>query len=121
MSDDPIPGALRLQGGICAQVGSAFNYADNGVRLLRSIDNTHYAWQDFTTVGLFQRTDFGLNYGMVYDFRFERYYKNLNFGQWRGQIGYASAASLSLNFTKVEFMDYTDDALMEEEGIFWPS
>jgi hypothetical protein len=35
--------------------------------------------------------------------------------------GYTTAQSLSLNFTKVEFMDYTDDAaLMEEDGIFWP-
>jgi hypothetical protein len=37
------------------------------------------------------------------------------------QAGPASAESLSLNFTTVGFMDYTDDVpmLMEPDGTYW--
>lgn len=33
--------------------------------------------------------------------------------------GFAGGGSLSLNFTSVGFMDYTDDALMEPDGTYW--
>jgi hypothetical protein len=75
--------------GLGAQVGSAFNYANNAERILRSIDGTRERTQSFSTAGLFQRTHFGLNWGVVFDFLYEDYYQRLEFGQVRGQIGYA--------------------------------
>jgi hypothetical protein len=74
--------------GLGVQVGSAVNYANNALRLLKSVNGTTDRVQSFTTVGLFQRTDFGLNWGVGYDFLAEDYYKSLTFGQWRGQIGH---------------------------------
>lgn len=75
--------------GLGIQVGSALNVSDNAVRVLRSVNGTRDRVQSFTTVGVFQRTDFGLNWGIVYDFLAEDYYKSLVLGQWRGQIGHA--------------------------------
>jgi hypothetical protein len=74
--------------GLGAQVGSAINYSQTAVRVLRGIDGVTDRTQSFSTVGVFQRTDFGLNWGVGYDFLFESYYKDLHFGQWRGQVGY---------------------------------
>jgi hypothetical protein len=75
--------------GLGLQVGSAINYSQTAVRVLRSVDGTRDRTQVFTTVGLFQRTAFGLNWGLVYDFLDERYYEGLDLSQWRGQVGYA--------------------------------
>lgn len=75
--------------GLGVQVGTALNVADNAVRVLRSVDGTRDRLQSFTTVGVFQRTDFGLNWGIGYDFLAEDYYKSLVLGQWRGQIGHS--------------------------------
>jgi hypothetical protein len=74
--------------GLGVQLGTAVNYARTAVRVLRSIDGTRERTQSFTTVGLFERTDFGLNCGLVYDFLYESYYRSLDLGQWRGQLGY---------------------------------
>ncbi len=74
--------------GLGVQVGSAVNYANNALRQLKSVDGTTDRVQSFTTVGVFQRTDFGLNWGVTYDFLAEDYYKSLTFGQWRGQLGH---------------------------------
>jgi hypothetical protein len=75
--------------GVGLQVGTAINYSDNAVGVLKLADGVSTLLESFTTVGLFQRTDFGLNYGAVYDYRYEHYYKDLNFSQWRGQVGYS--------------------------------
>lgn len=39
--------------------------------------------QNFTTVGVFQRTRFGANWGVVYDFLAQEYYDSAFLGQWR--------------------------------------
>lgn len=79
--------------GLGVQVGSAINYANNALPTLKSINGTSDRVQSFTTVGIFQRTDFGLNWGVGYDFLAEDYYKSLTFGQWRGQIGHQIGAN----------------------------
>lgn len=73
--------------GIGLQAGSALNYARTAVRVLRFVDGTSEHTQSFTTIGLFQRTELGLNWGLAYDYRFDDYYDRLDTSQWRGQIG----------------------------------
>jgi hypothetical protein len=60
----------------------------------------HYAsatsvgvWQTFVTMGVFQRPTSRVNWGVVYDTSFERYYDNFRFAQWRGQAGYGVSGS----------------------------
>jgi hypothetical protein len=79
--------------GLGVQLGTSVNYSRTAVRVLRSIDNTRDRWENFSTGGVFQRTDFGLNWGLVYDFVDERYYDHLDLGQWRGQVGYNVTAN----------------------------
>jgi hypothetical protein len=79
---------LLQEAGLGIQVGSALNYSQNTLRLLRFIDGTVEHWQNFTTVGVFQRApNSGLRWGVVYDFRFDDYYDRTYTGQWRAQLG----------------------------------
>ncbi len=75
--------------GIGVQLGAAINYARTAVTVLESATNTHDRRQTFTTVGLFQRTEMGLNWGFGYDFLFMDYYTGMRLGQWRGRCGWA--------------------------------
>jgi hypothetical protein len=75
--------------GLGIQAGTALNYSLSATKVLESIDGTHDRTQSFTTLGLFQRSQCGVNWGVVYDFLYEDYYQNLFLGQWRGQISYA--------------------------------
>ncbi len=75
------------EAGIGIQVGSAVNHSENAVRVLKFLDGTVERWQSFTTVGLFQRSQSGFRWGVVYDFRFDDYYDRTSAGQWRAQIG----------------------------------
>jgi hypothetical protein len=44
--------------------------------------------QYFLTGGVFQRTSYNVNWGIVYDCLFDAYYDNLRVDQWRYQVGY---------------------------------
>ncbi len=75
--------------GLGIQIGSAFNYGQDALRLLPYVDGTVDRWQNFTTVGVFQRTKGGnASWGLVYDWRFDNYYDRISTGQWRAQLGY---------------------------------
>ena len=79
---------LLEQEGLGVQAGTALNYSQNAVRVLKYVDRVTDDLQSFTTIGLFQRSPVGVNWGLVFDFRIDDYYQNMSFGQWRGQVGY---------------------------------
>jgi hypothetical protein len=74
-------------------VGSGLNYANNAVSSLRVATGTGDRLQSFTSLGLFQRTESGLNWGFTYDFRFDDYYREIDTSQWRFQIGHNVGAN----------------------------
>jgi hypothetical protein len=74
--------------GLGIQLGTAFNYAASAVKVLEAIEGTHDRTQSFSTLGIFQRAECGLRWGVAYDILYEDYYANLDLGQWRGLIGY---------------------------------
>ncbi len=75
--------------GLGFQLGTSINYTDNAVQVFERIDGTSERFQNFTTVGLFQRTDSGFIWAAAYDFLYQNYYDNFSLGQWRGDVGYA--------------------------------
>jgi hypothetical protein len=81
-------GPIWEQYGLGAQVGTALNYEYNAVRVLKGLNGPTDRTQTFTTLGVFQRSNLGINWGVVYDFRIEDYYLNFTFGQVRAQLGY---------------------------------
>ena len=75
--------------GLGVQIGTALNYTDNAVQVFERVDGTKDRFQNYTTIGLFQRTEAGLIWAVGYDFLYEDYYDDFNLGQWRGDVGFA--------------------------------
>ncbi|MFO0882739.1 MAG: DUF6666 family protein [Pirellulales bacterium] len=80
--------ALSRDRGIGLQVGVAYDYSQNAVGVLKFIDGTRSREQLFTTVGVFQRHDSGINWALGYDILNQNYFDNFLLTQWRGRIGY---------------------------------
>ena len=74
--------------GLGGQIGTGLNYTDNAVKAFELLENDKGRLENFTTVGVFQRTDFGINWGIAYDFLFQESFDEYDLGQWRGRIGY---------------------------------
>jgi hypothetical protein len=75
------------EAGVGIQVGSGLNFANNAEPILHALGGSSTRVQSFTSLGLFQRTEGGLNWGFTYDFRFDDYYRQIDTSQWRFQIG----------------------------------
>lgn len=73
--------------GLGVQIGTGVNYHDFAVGAVEALEGTQERFQSFTTAGLFQRTERGWKWGLVYDFVAENYYEGINLGQWRGTVG----------------------------------
>jgi hypothetical protein len=70
------------------QIGTAVNYSRTAVRVLRTVDGTRERTQSFSTIGLFQRTDEGLVWGVAWDYLAADYWTGMDLSQVRGQVGY---------------------------------
>ncbi len=79
---------LIKERGLGLHIGSGLNFDDNAVQVFNRIEGTKQRLQSFTTLGVYQRTNFGVNWGIGYDFLYEQYYDQFHLGQWRGMFGY---------------------------------
>ena len=74
--------------GLGVQVGMAYDFADNAVQVLNRLHVSDRRDQLYNTLGIFQRTDWGLNWSIAHDYLWESYYDNFQLGQWRARAGY---------------------------------
>ena len=81
---------LVAEYGIGAQIGTSINYTDNAVQVFERVGASTHRTQNFSTVGIFQRTD-TWRWGIAYDLLYESYYDQFTVGQWRGRAGYATS------------------------------
>lgn len=72
--------------GLGVQVGQGIVAHDNAVRVFEPVIGNKDRFQSFTTVGLFQRTDSGLEWGFAYDWLNQNSYDNFDLRQWRVRI-----------------------------------
>ena len=79
--------------GLGVQVGAAYNFADNAVQVLHRLNVSDRRDQLYNTLGIFQRTDWGLNWSFAHDYLWESYYDNFQLGQWRARVGYQVTAA----------------------------
>jgi hypothetical protein len=79
---------LLAEYGIGGQIGTSINQTDNAVQVFDRVGESAHRTQNFSTIGVFQRTD-RWRWGLGYDFLYESYYDQFSLGQWRGRAGYA--------------------------------
>jgi hypothetical protein len=83
---------LLAEYGIGGQIGTSINYTDNAVQVFERVGASTHRTQNFSTVGIFQRTD-TWRWGIAYDALYESYYDQFFLGQVRGRVGYATSAT----------------------------
>lgn len=83
---------LLAEYGIGAQIGTSINYTDNAVQVFERVGASTHRTQNFSTIGIFQRTD-TWRWGIAYDLLYESYYDQFFLGQCRGRVGYATSAT----------------------------
>jgi hypothetical protein len=79
---------IVLRWGLGIQAGIAYDFADNAVQVLHRLAVSDWRDQFFTTIGIFQRTDWGFNWSFAHDGLWETYYDSFYLSQWRGRAGY---------------------------------
>ncbi len=72
--------------GLGLQLGIAGSYHRTATQFLRLNDEPGERSQIFSTLGILQRTDWGLSWALAYDYAHTQSYSTLDLGQWRGQI-----------------------------------
>ncbi|QDU28767.1 hypothetical protein ETAA8_38720 [Anatilimnocola aggregata] len=74
--------------GIGLQVGTGLVATGNTLQFFEFIGEPTGRTQSYTTIGMFQRTQNGFAYGLVYDFLYETSYDSFALGQWRLRASY---------------------------------
>jgi hypothetical protein len=74
--------------GLGAQIGTSLNATADAVQVMQRTEGTSGRTQNFTTVGLFQRSACGWDWAVAYDYLFENYYDRFDLGQWRLKLAY---------------------------------
>ncbi len=74
--------------GIGAQIGTAIDATGDAVQVVQRTLGSSGRTQSYTTLGIYQRTEMGLSWGVVYDFLSQGYYDQFALAQWRVNVGY---------------------------------
>ncbi|MBA4015988.1 MAG: hypothetical protein C0483_02245 [Pirellula sp.] len=85
-----LDGAIPLwrDAGLGLQFGTSLNATANAVQVTERVEGSTGRTQNFTTLGIFQRLDSGLVWGLGYDVLYQEYYDDFLLTQWRGKVGY---------------------------------
>lgn len=79
---------LQRQWGLSLQVGTSIDPMYQAAAVLDALGISDDRLQNFTTVGVYQRRERGLVWGVVHDFLYENYYGDFLLGQWRGNVAW---------------------------------
>jgi hypothetical protein len=69
--------------GMGIQAGTGITATANAVRVYELLGESTGRTQNFTTLGMFQRTESGFGWGFVHDFLYQDYFDSFQLGQWR--------------------------------------
>lgn len=114
--------------GIGVQIGTALNATANAVRVNELLGEERDRFQNYSTIGLFQRTDWGWNWGVGYDFLHQRSYDDFDLSQlrlrtswqWGDCDEFGVAASIPLNASRGAYgaIDVELQAI-SQQTLFW--
>ena len=111
-----LSGPLWEQHGVGFQLGTAFVASANAVQVFELLGASVDRTQSFTTVGIFQRSSSGFQWGFVYDFLFQDSFDNVNLGQWRIRLGQELGANFEVGAT-VNISDRSDIGVFRSSPI----
>lgn len=96
-------GPLIPRLGIGFQLGNRTVFQGNAVQVFELLGESKDRFQNFTTVGVFQRLNNGFSFGGAYDFLSQESFDNFSLGQWRVrasvEMNEVSEIGVTLNFS----------------------
>lgn len=79
---------ISQDNGLGVQLGTAVSQTHHAVAVTNAIEGSTRRTQNFTTVGIFQRTQTGWTWALVDDFLYQEDYDSTALMQLRGRVGY---------------------------------
>ena len=101
-------GPIYRPAGLGFQIGTSFVAAVNAVQVFELLGESNDSTQSYTTIGVFQRMDNGMSWGVVYDFLFQDSYDSFELGQWRIRLSKEIGHLYEVGAT-VNIRDKSDD------------
>ena len=111
-----VAGALSYSGplvpeyGIGFQIGTRAIFTGNAVQVFELLGEPKDRFQNFNTVGVFQRLDNGISIGAAYDFLTQESFDNFTLSQWRVRASFDITPKDELGVT-LNFSDRSDVGL----------
>lgn len=102
--------------GIGFQIGSRVTFTGNAVQVFELLGESKDRFQNFTTVGLFQRFDSGISCGVAYDFLNQKSFDGFNLGQWRFRANMELTSVDEIGVT-LNFSDRNDIGRFNDESV----
>lgn len=109
-------GPLWANGGIGFQIGSRVTFTGNAVQVFELLGESKDRYQNFTTLGLYQRFDSGFSYGFAYDYLNQNSFDGFNLGQWRFRTSMELSSVDEIGVT-LNFSDRSDIGRFNEESV----
>ncbi|QEG23418.1 DUF6666 family protein [Mariniblastus fucicola] len=85
--------------GIGYQIGSRVTFSANAVQVFELLGESKDRFQNFTTVGVFRRSDQGFNFGVAYDWLSQESFDQFNLSQWRAKASFDITPSVEIGTT----------------------
>ena len=109
-------GPLWAERGIGFQIGSRVTFTGNAVQVFELLGESKDRFQNFTTVGLFQRLDSGFSYGFAYDYANVESFDSFSLGQWRVRASFELTPVDEIGVT-LNFSDRSDTGRFNDENV----
>lgn len=107
---------LWAEQGIGFQIGSRVSFTGNAVQVFELLGESKDRFQNFTTVGLFQRRDSGFSYGFAYDYASVESFDRFSLGQWRVRASFELTPVNEIGVT-LNFSDRNDTGRFNAESV----
>ena len=85
--------------GVGFQIGSSFVGSGNAVQVFELVGESTGRFQQYTTIGIFRRTEGRLSYGAAYDHLYQNSFDKFNLGQFRLRLGYLISPTTEIGTT----------------------
>lgn len=109
-------GPLLANRGIGFQIGSRVSFSGNAVQVYELLGESKDRFQNFTTVGLFQRLDSGISYGVTYDYLTQSSFDSFTLSQWRFRASIELTPVDEVGIT-LNFSDRNDTGRFNAESV----
>jgi hypothetical protein len=109
-------GPLIPSHGIGFQIGNRSVFSGNAVQVFELLGESKDRFQNFTTVGLFQRLNSGFTYGFAYDYLTQESFDNFSLGQWRFRASFDLTPVDEIGVT-LNFLDRNDSGRFNSEAV----